>query len=73
MPYQPTFSSLQGSSFDREHVHQLAVRLQLLPYATESGDDASRLLETFVAKMITATNAKDVDSVVQWGVEALQE
>lgn len=70
---KPSFISLLGSQFDREHGHQLAVRLKLLPYATESEEQADDLLQTFIAKTIAATNAKDVDSIAQWGVEALQE
>jgi hypothetical protein len=73
MPPRPSFSSLEGETFDREHSHQLAVRLQLLPYATESEEQSNALLETFIAKTIAATNAKDVEAVVQWGVEAMQE
>ncbi|PVG02608.1 hypothetical protein CPB86DRAFT_822639 [Serendipita vermifera] len=73
MPPRPSFSSLEGEIFDREHSHQLAVRLQLLPYATESEEQSNALLETFIAKTIAATNAKDVEAVVQWGVEAMQE
>jgi hypothetical protein len=70
---RPSFVSLEGPSFDREHGHQLAVRLQLLPYTTESVEQADDLLQTFIAKTIAATKAKDIDSVAQWGVEALQE
>jgi len=73
MPSNPSFVSLEGPEFDREHSHQLAVRLQLLPYGTESEEQANELLETFITKTIAATNAKDVDSIVQWGVEAMQE
>jgi len=69
----PSFVSLRGPDFDREHAHQLAVRLQLLPYTTESEQQANELFETFITKTIAATNAKDVDSIVQWGVEAMQE
>lgn len=70
---KPSFISLEGPSFDREHGHQLAVRLQLLPYTTESEEQADELLQTFIAKTIASINAKDIDSVAQWGVEALQE
>jgi hypothetical protein len=73
MPSNPSFVSLEGPEFDFEHAHQLAVRLQLLPYDTESEQQANELLETFITKTIAATNAKDVDSIVQWGVEAMQE
>lgn len=73
MPTKPTFVALEGPDFDREHADQLAVRLDLLPYKTESEAQANHLLETFITKLIAATNAKDVDSIVQWGVEAMQE
>lgn len=69
----PSFVSLEGPEFDYEHSHQLAVRLQLLPYETESEERADELLDAFITKTIAATNAKDIDSIVQWGVEAMQE
>lgn len=67
------FSSLEGEQFDREHVDQLAVRLQLLPYTTESASEADELLDLFISKTIAATTAKDIDAIVHWGVEAMQE
>ncbi|KAG8862046.1 hypothetical protein FRC20_011394 [Serendipita sp. 405] len=73
MPPKSHFVALEGPDFDREHAEQLAVRLDLLPYTTESEQQANDLLETFIAKLIASTNAKDADSIVQWGVEAMQE
>ena len=70
---KPTFAALEGAAFDREHADQLAVRLDLLPYTTESDAQANQLLEGFITKVVAATDAKDVDSIIQWGVEAMQE
>lgn len=62
------FTAAQGSAFDKEYLEALEQRLRLLPYETESAEDATLLLNQLIGKMIVAAKAKDIDAVERWGV-----
>ena len=67
------FTAAQGSAFDEEYLEALEQRLRLLPYETESAEEATLLLNKLIGKMIVAAKAKDVDAVERWGVGATRQ
>jgi len=67
------FTAAQGSAFDEEYLEALEQRLRLLPYETESAEEATLLLNKLIGKMIVAAKAKDIDAIERWGVGATRQ
>lgn len=67
------FNAAQGSAFDEEYLEALEQRRRLLPYETESAEDATLLLNKLIGKMTVAAKAKDIDAVERWGVGAARQ